>query len=229
MTPADLAVQGDLFDRATRLVGRSDCAELEPGAVVLRAYAAEEAPVLLDAIERVTRIAPLRHMTTARGWRMSVGMSNCGDAGWLSDHSGYRYDSTDPQTGRPWPAIPEAFASLAARAARVAGFAHFEPNACLINRYAPGARLSLHQDRNEQDFDAPIVSVSLGVAASFLWGGAARTDRPRRVLVEHGDIVVWGGPARLNFHGIDTLRESQHALTGNVRFNLTFRRALLRR
>lgn len=125
--------------------------------------------------------------------------------------------------------MPEVFASLAMRAARAGGFAHFVPDACLINRYAPGDRLSLHQDRNEQDFDAPIVSVSLGVAASFLWGGAARTDRPRRVRLEHGDIVVWGGPARLNFHGVDTLRESQHALTDCVRFNLTFRQALLRR
>jgi alkylated DNA repair protein (DNA oxidative demethylase) len=125
--------------------------------------------------------------------------------------------------------MPEAFASLAARAARVAGFAQFEPDACLINRYAPGARLSLHQDRNEQDFDEPIVSVSLGVPATFLWGGSARNDRPRRVRLGHGDIVVWGGPARLNFHGVDMLREGQHALTGSVRFNLTFRRALLRR
>jgi alkylated DNA repair protein (DNA oxidative demethylase) len=180
-------------------------------------------------MERVTQAAPLRHMTTARGWRMSVAMTNCGHAGWLSDRNGYRYDAVDPQTGQQWPAMPEVFASLAMRAARAAGFAHFVPDACLINRYAPGARLSLHQDRNEQDFDAPIVSISLGVPASFLWGGAARSDRPRRVQLEHGDIVVWGGPARLNFHGIATLRESQHALTGSVRFNLTFRRALLRR
>jgi len=229
MTRADPAVQGDLFDRVTQLVRISAVLELEPGAVVLGAYAVEEAPALLDAIERVTQAAPLRQMTTARGWRMSVAMSNCGDAGWLSDRSGYRYDAADPQTGRPWPAMPEVFASLAARAARVAGFAHFEPDACLINRYAPGARLSLHQDRNEQDFDAPIVSVSLGVPATFLWGGSARTDRPRRVRLEHGDVVVWGGPARLNFHGVDMLRQGQHALTGSVRFNLTFRRALLRR
>lgn len=229
MTRADPAVQGDLFDRASQGVSRTADLELEPGAVVLRAHAVEEAPALLDAIEQVTQAAPLRHMTTARGWRMSVAMTNCGAAGWLSDDSGYRYDGVDPRTGRQWPAMPEVFASLAMRAARAAGFAHFEPDACLINRYAPGARLSLHQDRNEEDFDAPIVSVSLGVTASFLWGGAARTDRPRRVRLEHGDVVVWGGPARLNFHGIDTLRESEHALTGKLRFNLTFRRALMRR
>ncbi|MEO8057924.1 MAG: DNA oxidative demethylase AlkB [Burkholderiales bacterium] len=229
MTRSDPAVQADLFDRARESIGQGDGLELEPGAVVLRGYAVEEARALLGAIAQVAQAAPLRHMATARGWRMSVAMTNCGDAGWLSDRSGYRYDAVDPQTGRPWPAMPEAFANIAVRAARAAGFEHFEPDACLINRYAPGARLSLHQDRNEQDFDAPIVSVSLGVPASFLWGGATRANRPRRVRLEHGDIVVWGGPARLNFHGIDTLREGHHALTGCVRFNLTFRRALSRR
>ena len=152
----------------------------------------------------------------------------CGDAGWLSDRRGYRYDTIDPQTGRPWPAIPEVFAQLAVRAACAAGYANFAPDACLVNRYEPGARLSLHQDRNEQDFGAPIVSVSLGVPAVFLWGGPARSDRPRRITLEHGDVVVWGGPARLNFHGIDTLRAGHHALTGTLRFNLTLRRALLR-
>jgi DNA oxidative demethylase len=220
-------VQRDLF--GPQLAGEPQSVELESGAVILRAYAVEEAPALMDAIERIARTAPMRHMTTAGGWRMSVAMTNCGDAGWVSDRSGYRYEAIDPQTGRPWPAMPEVFASLAKRAARAAGFTQFEPDACLVNRYAPGARLSLHQDRNEQDFDAPIVSVSLGVPASFLWGGAARADRPRRVRLEHGDTVVWGGPARLNFHGIDTLSEGHHALTGDLRFNLTFRRALLRR
>lgn len=232
MTRPDPAAQGDLFDQAAPLAGKRETPpsklELEPGAVVLRAYAADQAPALLDAVAQVTQAAPLRHMTTARGWRMSVAMSNCGQAGWLSDHSGYRYDAVDPQTGLPWPAMPALFTRLAARAALAAGFAHFVPDACLINRYAPGARLSLHQDRNEHDFSAPIVSVSLGVPASFLWGGAARANRPQRVRLEHGDTVVWGGPARLHFHGIDTLREDQHALTGNVRFNLTFRQALLR-
>ena len=223
MTRADPAAQAELFDAAA--VGKGDDLKLEPGAVVLRARAVAEAPALLDAIERITQAAPWRHMTTARGWRMSVATTNCGYAGWLSDRSGYRYDAVDPLTGRPWPAMPELFASIATSAARAAGFANYEPDACLINRYAPGARLTLHQDRNEQDFDAPIVSVSLGVPASFLWGGATRADRPRRVRLEHGDIVVWGGPARLNFHGIDTLRESHHPLTGCMRFNLTLRRS----
>jgi DNA oxidative demethylase len=167
-------------------------------------------------------------MTTARGWRMSVAMTNCGEAGWLSDHGGYRYDAIDPHTGRPWPAMPEVFANLALGAAGAAGFDGFVPDACLVNRYEPGARLALHQDRDEQDFAAPIVSVSLGVPATLLWGGAARTGRLRRVRLEHGDIVVWGGPARLNFHGIGTLREGHHPMTGSKRFNLTFRRALRR-
>ncbi len=229
MTRLDPATQSDLFGPATQTIGSGGDFELEPGAWVLRAYAVEEARALLSEIERIARTAPLRQMETARGWRMSVAMTNCGDAGWLSDRSGYRYSALDPQTSQQWPAMPDVFAKLAARAAQVAGFAHFAPNACLINRYAPGARLSLHQDRDEHDFDAPIVSVSLGVPASFLWGGAARADRPRRVLLEHGDVVVWGGPARLNFHGIAPLGENHHPLTGIVRFNLTFRHALLPR
>jgi alkylated DNA repair protein (DNA oxidative demethylase) len=200
--------------------------QLEPGAIVLRAFALGEAPALLEAIEVVAQTAPFRHLTTARGLRMSVAMTNCGDAGWLSDRSGYRYDAIDPETNRRWPAMPSVFARLAARAASAAGFDAFAPDACLVNRYEPGTRLTLHQDRDEQDFAAPIVSVSIGVPATFLWGGAARTDRPRRVRLEHGDVVVWGGPARLNFHGIDTLREGRHALTGSARLNLTLRRAV---
>lgn len=203
--------------------------ELEPGAWLLRGFAVEEAPALLAAIERVAQAAPWRNMETAGGWRMSVAMTNCGDAGWLSDRRGYRYDAIDPLTQRPWPALPDEFRTLAARAAAAAGFAHFEPDACLVNRYAPGARLSLHQDRNEADFGAPIVSVSLGVPATFLWGGTERAQRPRRLRLVHGDVVVWGGPARLNFHGVDTLREDQHPLTGPLRFNLTCRRARPRR
>jgi alkylated DNA repair protein (DNA oxidative demethylase) len=227
MTRASPTAQEELFASAEPPTYTRE--QLEPGAFILRAFAADEAHALLAAIELVSQTAPLRHMTTVRGWRMSVAMTNCGDAGWLSDRSGYRYDAIDPQTGRHWPAMPEVFGNLARRAAGAAGFNRFVPDACLINRYEPGARLSLHQDRDEQDFGAPIVSVSLGAPATFLWGGAARTDRSRRVRLEHSDIVVWGGPARLNFHGIDTLREGHHPLTGNARFNLTFRRAHLRR
>ena len=225
MTQVDRQAQLALFDAAVGVPGHGANLELEPGAVVLRAFAMQEAPALLAAIEGVAQISPWRHMSTARGWRMSVAMTNCGKAGWLSDLSGYRYDAIDPQTHNPWPTLPDVFVDLAVRAADAAGFSHFAPDACLINRYTPGARLSLHQDRNERDFDEPIVSVSLGVPATFLWGGRTRAARPRRVLLEHADVVVWGRAVRLNFHGIEPLRADAHALTGNVRFNLTFRRA----
>ena len=226
MTQAGSPDQENLFDTgAPPAAGRE---QLEPGAFVLRAFALEEAGELLAAIEQVAALAPLRRMITARG-PMSVAMTNCGDAGWISERAGYRYDAIDPETARPWPAMPAVFADLATRAAMAADFAEFVPNACLINRYEPGTRLSLHQDRDEKDFTAPIVSVSLGVPATFLWGGTGRAVRPRRIRLVHGDVVVWGGPARLNFHGVDTLREGHHALTGSARFNLTFRRAILRR
>jgi alkylated DNA repair protein (DNA oxidative demethylase) len=229
MTRPEPALQQALFEADDATARPRELLALERGACVLRAFALDEAAALLAAIEHVAQAAPWRHMTTARGWRMSVAMTNCGQAGWLSDRRGYRYDAIDPETGRPWPALPAVFASLATRAAAAAGFDGFQPDACLINRYEPGARLSLHQDRNEQDFGAPIVSVSLGVPATFLWGGAERAQRPRRVPLLHGDVVVWGGPARLNFHGIDTLRDDQHPLTGKLRFNLTCRQALARR
>lgn len=225
MTRASRAAQTELFDSGASPV--EDREELEPGALVLRAFCRDQAPELLDTIDAVAHAAPFRHLTTPGGQRMSVAMTNCGDAGWLSDRRGYRYDAIDPETNRPWPAMPDVFVSLATRAASAAGFEGFAPNACLVNRYEPGTRLTLHQDRDEGDFAAPIVSVSLGVSATFLWGGIRRAARPRRIRLEHGDVVVWGGPARLNFHGVDTLREDQCALTGSRRFNLTFRRALL--
>ena len=195
-------------------------------AVVLRGLARERAPDLIAAIDVIAAVSPFRHMVTPGGWEMSVALTNCGQAGWVTDRSGYRYDPIDPMTGRPWPAMPAAFANLAVEAAAAAGFDGFCPDACLVNRYAPGARLSLHQDRNERDFDQPIVSVSLGLPAVFLWGGKRRTDRVRRVPVAHGDIVVWGGPDRLTFHGVNALAEGAHPLTGAYRFNFTFRRAL---
>jgi len=199
---------------------------LGPGAMVLRGLAAPQGAALLAAVERVVERAPLRFMTTPGGYRMSVAMSNCGAAGWVTDRSGYRYDAIDPLTGHRWPAMPSVFTELACEAAATAGFSDFAADACLINRYEPGARLSLHQDRNERDFSAPIVSVSLGLPAMFLFGGTQRSARPRRVPLLHGDVVVWGGAARLNFHGVLPLKEGQHSLLGSCRLNLTFRKAL---
>jgi alkylated DNA repair protein (DNA oxidative demethylase) len=198
--------------------------ELADGACVLVGFAAPHADSLLSAIASIDAAAPCRCMETPGGL-MSVAMTNCGSAGWVADATGYRYAAEDPLTGRRWPTMPDGFASLAREAASTAGFADFTPDGCLINRYEPGSRLSLHQDRDERDFSAPIVSVSLGLPATFLWGGLKRTDRVRRIPLIHGDVVVWGGPARKNFHGVRALADGAHPLTGAVRYNLTFRKA----
>ncbi|GHD56560.1 DNA oxidative demethylase AlkB [Jeongeupia chitinilytica] len=198
--------------------------DLAPGAVVLRGFALPMVPALLAGVEAVTASAPFRHLVTPGGQTMSVAMSNTGALGWVSDRRGYRYDATDPQTGRPWPAMPAAFAQLALDAAHAAGFDGFTPQACLINRYAIGARLSLHQDKDELDYDHPIVSVSLGLPAVFLFGGFERSDRQARIPIAHGDVVVWGGPSRLRYHGVQPIKPGVHPLLGDVRINLTFRK-----
>ena len=198
---------------------------LSDGAWLLHGFALVRMEEILATVERVAQAAPFRHMETPGGFRMSVAMTNCGDWGWVSDHRGYRYESCDPASGTPWPSMPPAFSEFAEAAAAVAGFAHFAPDACLINRYVPGARLTLHQDRDERNFDAPIVSVSLGLPAVFLWGGDARRDRQQRLPLLHGDVVVWGGPARMRHHGVAQLKEGCHPLLGSRRINLTFRRA----
>jgi alkylated DNA repair protein (DNA oxidative demethylase) len=199
---------------------------LAPGAVVLRGFATEEAPALMRTLEQLTSVSPFRHMTTPGGYRMSVAMTSCGRVGWVTEPSGYRYDARDPLTTRPWPEMPEGFRALAARAAEQAAFPGFAPDACLINQYAPGARLSLHQDRDERQLTAPVVSVSLGLPAIFLFGSDRRAERPRRTRLASGDVVVWGGPARLAFHGVAPLADGWHPLTGRCRINLTFRQAL---
>lgn len=198
---------------------------LAPGAMLLGGFARAVDTMLLDAIAAIARAAPFRQHETPGGHLMSVAMTNAGRLGWTSDRRGYRYAAIDPVSGAPWPDMPAGFATLARDAAAAAGFAGFEPDACLINRYAPGARMALHQDRDERALDQPIVSVSLGVDAIFLWGGAARGDRAQRIALRHGDVVVWGGPARLAFHGVAPLKSAAHATTGALRYNLTFRRA----
>lgn len=196
---------------------------LSPGAVLLRGFALPESTELLDAILRLTALSPFRTMQTPGGGRMSVAMSNCGRLGWVTDRSGYRYTPTDPMTLVAWPDMPPAWHALAARAAKAAGFDNFSPNACLINRYEPHTRMALHQDKDEGDFSQPIVSVSLGLPIVFLWGGLKRSTAPHSILLEHGDVLVWGGKARLHYHGVKPLADGIHPLTGRTRFNLTFR------
>ena len=200
---------------------------LGPGAVVLRGLAASGGERLVADVQGVAARAPFRHMTTPGGYRMSVAMTNCGAFGWVTDRSGYRYDRLDPERGEPWPGMPASFLDLAATAAACAGYRGFVPDACLVNRYSPGSRLTLHQDRNERDFTQPIVSVSLGIPAVFLFGGLKRSDKALRVPLGHGDVVVWGGPSRLRFHGVNPLKPAHHPLTGEHRVNLTFRRAAI--
>lgn len=208
-------------------LGGDECGpvSLGAGACWLRGFALTHESELLAALASVVAAAPLRNMVTPGGFRMSVAMTNCGKLGWVSDERGYRYAAVDPLNGNDWPAMPAAFERVAHDAAAASGFPAFAPDACLVNRYDPGARLTLHQDKNERDFDAPIVSVSLGLPAVFLFGGMSRSTRARRVQLVHGDIVVWGGPARLNFHGVLPVKPGQHALLGAARFNLTFRKA----
>lgn len=198
--------------------------ELASGALLLAGFAQPLESALIADVNAIIERAPFRHLITPGGHRMSVAMTNCGRVGWVSDRTGYRYDAIDLDSGRPWPPMPPAFADLAARAAAKAGFADFRPDACLINRYEPGAKLSLHQDKDELDFNAPIVSVSLGLPATFLFGGLNRNDKTARYRLTHGDVVAWGGPARLAYHGVMPLADGEHPLLGAQRINLTFRK-----
>lgn len=221
--PHNLRMTDDLFadqpdEKAARVV-------IAPGAVLLRGFARHAQDTLLGALNAVMAIAPPQNLATPGGRAMSVAMTHCGPLGWWTDRRGYRYEPANPVTGQPWPAMPECFATLAREAAAEVGFDAFEPDSCLINGYLPGARMALHQDRDEKDLTAPIVSVSLGLPAVFLWGGLQRSDRPQRVALGHGDVVVWGGPSRLAFHGVAPLAAGHHPRLGPQRINLTFRRA----
>jgi len=216
-------ITADLFGDPASPTPRDE--PLCEGAVVLRGFALAQQEPLLQAIDAIVAQAPFRHLITPGGLRMSVAMTNAGSLGWVSDRRGYRYDPIDPLSGRPWPAMPEILHELAGSAAARAGFHGFVPDACLINRYQTGTRLSLHQDRDEGDLGQPIVSVSLGVPAMFLFGGLQRAERAQRVPLAHGDVVVWGGPARLRFHGVLPVKPAHHSRLGSERINLTFRRA----
>jgi alkylated DNA repair protein (DNA oxidative demethylase) len=198
---------------------------LGAGTAFLAGFALDTQDELLLSLKCIAERSPFRNMVTPGGYRMSVAMTNCGPLGWVTDRSGYRYDAIDPEVNRPWPMMPLPFRALAVAAAGEAGFSNFVPDACLINRYEPGARLSLHQDKNEHDLAQPVVSVSLGLPATFLFGGLERAERTQRIQIVHGDVLVWGGPARLRYHGIVPLRDGEHSKTGRVRYNLTFRKA----
>lgn len=198
---------------------------LADGAVLLRGFALANDIDIIDAVGGVAGSAPFRHMTTPGGFRMSVAMTNCGAFGWVTDRRGYRYSPADPETDRPWPEMPDALLNLAETAAHEAGYAEFSPDACLINRYEPGAKMSLHQDKDEKDFTNPIVSVSLGLPATFQFGGLQRNDPVHKFVLHHGDVVVWGGPSRLFYHGILALKDGQHPQLGRYRYNLTLRKA----
>jgi alkylated DNA repair protein (DNA oxidative demethylase) len=205
----------------TRLFEDSEIS-LGPDALILRGFASASLTAL---ITEITEAAPFRHMITPGGFKMSVGMTSCGELGWVTDRKGYRYSAVDPESGKPWHSMPPEFLNLAQRAAAAAGFPNFIPDACLINRYAVGAKMSLHQDKDERDLQQPIVSVSLGLPAVFQFGGLDRRDPVRRVHLEHGDVVVWGGASRLAYHGVMPLKDGVHPELGACRINLTFRRA----
>jgi len=197
--------------------------DLGPGILLLRGFA--DSAKLMPLIERVASRSPFRHLVTPGGQAMSVAMTNCGPLGWVSDRSGYRYDAVDPATGRPWPALPDDFHRLALGAAARAGFPAFVPDACLVNRYAAGSRLTAHRDADEQDYAQPIVSVSLGLPASFAFYGLTRGGKGRGVALGDGDVLVWGGPSRLVYHAVRPIKPGHHPVTAQYRYNLTFRHA----
>lgn len=237
----------DLFenDSINNIAGQpvhvADAIHVADGAMLLRQFVQQNKNVLLDEValladlNRILETSPIRNMITPGGFKMSVAMTNCGALGWVSDKKGYRYTALNPSTGLPWQPMPASFLALASAAATQADYVNFMPDACLINQYQPTARMSLHQDRDEQDFNQPIVSVSLGVSARFLFGGAKRSEKPGKILLQHGDVIVWGGKSRLNYHGIMPLKAANistnrifangHAVFGACRFNLTFRKA----
>ncbi|MDO9364832.1 MAG: DNA oxidative demethylase AlkB [Methylotenera sp.] len=211
----------DLFDKTDA----PQSLKLADGTVLLRGFALREQTAMLEDLHTVIALAPFRHMVTPGGFTMSVAMTNCGELGWVTDKTGYRYDAQDPITGKPWPPMPASFMALARSATALTGYREFMPDACLINRYQVGARMSLHQDKDERDFTQPIVSVSLGVSAVFQLGCFARTDKVVKLPLDHGDVLVWGGVSRLRYHGVLPLKVSHHPAFGEYRINLTFRKA----
>jgi alkylated DNA repair protein (DNA oxidative demethylase) len=213
----------DLFGNPAAIESRQEKPAFAP--ILLREFARSSEDRILAELNGIIAAAPLRHMITPGGYTMSVAMTNCGTVGWVTDRSGYRYDEIDPSSGKRWPRMPSVFLELATAAAARAGFEGFVPDACLVNRYEPGTKLSLHQDKDEQDLAAPVVSVSVGLPARFLFGVLKRSDPCITIPLNHGDVIAWGGPARLAFHGVKPLEDGIHPTLGRQRINLTFRRA----
>jgi DNA oxidative demethylase len=198
---------------------------LAPGAYYLPGFALPGMDTLWRCVQQQMAATPPQQMMTPMGYLMSVGTMSMGSWGWVSDAQGYRYSAINPSNNQPWPPLPAAILQLAADAAEKAGYPHFVPDSCLINVYTPGSKMGLHQDKNERDFSQPIISVSLGIPAIFLFGGAKRSDKPARILLQHGDVVVWGGASRRFYHGVAAIKPHAHSLTGNLRINLTLRKA----
>ncbi len=198
---------------------------IDNDAIILKGFVRAKANQLVKDAELISQQSPFRTMTTPGGGKMSVAITNCGHCGWLSDEHGYRYQQIDPVTHRSWPEMPQSFLKICAAATKAASFAEFMPDACLLNKYQADAKMGLHNDNDEHDLTAPIVSVSLGLDAVFLFGGKTRQSPTRKYLLSHGDVVVFGGQSRLNFHGISLIKPTYISddLTDH-RLNLTFRK-----
>ena len=194
--------------------------ELYPGAVLMRGLALPQDREFFAAMESIIAAAPLHHAVTPGGLPMGVMVTDCGDSRAFAN----RWDAANTPGKQPWPRMPRVLYDFAIRCANRSGFPLFRPDACHINRYHAGIKLGLHQDRHEIDLNQPIVSISLGLECIFLLGGLQRTDKARHILLEHGDVIVWGGPSRMRFHGVQPLKPGSHPLTGPYRYNLTFRR-----
>lgn len=210
----------DLFD--DQLPKKTRIAE---GAYWLRGHALPAADLLWAELRKHFATYPPQQMFTPMGYKMSVRSTSMGDAAWVGTKKGYGYASIDTAINQALPPLPSTFLSLANHAATEAGYNDFTPDSCLINCYDIGSKMGLHQDKDERDFNQPIVSVSLGIPATFLFGGAKRSDKPTQIPLTHGDVVVWGGASRLFYHGVQTIKPNKHPLLGELRCNLTFRKA----